>query len=149
MRWFCIFILSIAGGSYAFAQVSTGKISYTISNGLQLTGVDQTNPVIYDNDWVVDTPEDEFLWLKAHNGQIKLVGNIITRDMYDCILPNNAGCYFTLQQNIDAWKSSYDLVQQMGLRNIPQPVAGADGPLIKPGSGRIEDTQFRVSAGSE
>ncbi len=138
-------LFSIVCLQVVYAQ-STGKISYTISNGLQITGVDQTNPVIYDNDWLQDTIEDQFLWLKAHNGEVNLVGNINTRDMWGC---NSGACLFPFEQSLGDWADAYSIVTQMGLKNIPAPVAGSSEPLKKPASGRIEDTQFSVSAGSE
>jgi gliding motility-associated-like protein len=146
MRWITFLLLSsIVCYQNVLAQ-STGKISYTISNGLQLSGVDQTNPVIYDNDWLMDTPEDQFLWLKAHNGEINLVGNINTRDMYGC---SSGACLFSLQQTFGDWTNAYAIVTQMGLKNIPAPIAGSTEALVKPASGRIEDTRFNISAGSE
>jgi gliding motility-associated-like protein len=147
MKSLRILILCTGCCSSTLAQVSN-KIPYTTSNGVHIQGVDGTNPVIYDNDWVIDTIEDEFLWLKAHNGEVKLVGNIITRDMYDCNFPKNGPCYFSMQQNIDAWNDSWAVAQQMNLKNVPTPVNGADRPLAKPASGRIEDTQYRVTPGS-
>lgn len=125
------------------------KIKYTIANGLQIEGLDESNPVIYDNDMVLDSPEDEFLWLKAHNGKVKLVGNIITRDMIGCVFPVGQTCNLTLQQTMEAWNSTWDVAQAAGLKNVPKPIAGAGEILLRPASGRIEDTRFKSSPGAD
>jgi len=145
MRYLCLLLLLIVGIGEGIAQ-STGKISYTISNGLQIAGVDGTNPVVYDNDWLSDTPEDAFIWLKAHNGEVNLVGNINTRDMYGCSAGN---CTYTIDDTFREWVDTYKAVTEMGLRNVPAPIKGSNEALTKPASGRIEDTQYYVSDGSE
>jgi gliding motility-associated-like protein len=48
MRYVAVLILYVVCCQSLLAQ--NGKISYPISNGLQIAGVDGTNPVIYDND---------------------------------------------------------------------------------------------------
>ncbi len=146
MRYVCLLMLLLVGIGEIIAQ-STGKISYTISNGLQIAGVDGTNPVIYDNDWLDDTPEYTFLWLKAHNGEVNLVGNVNTRDMYGCAAGN---CTYTLDDTFREWVDHYARsVPTMGLKNIPAPVRGSIEALSRPSSGRIEDTRYYVSDGSE
>jgi len=146
MRYLCLLMLLVVGSGEIIAQ-STGKISYTISNGLQIAGVDGTNPVIYDNDWLDDTPEYTFLWLKAHNGEVNLVGNVNTRDMYGCSAGN---CTYTLDDTFREWVDHYARsVPVMGLKNIPAPVRGSNEALSRPSSGRIEDTRYYESDGSE
>ncbi|HMG89670.1 MAG TPA: Ig-like domain-containing protein, partial [Chryseolinea sp.] len=140
MRIVCKLIVLIVWCSSAFAQ--SPKVPYTISNGLQLTGVDQTNPVIYDNDLVYDTPDPFFIWLKAHKGQVRLVGNINTRDMY-----NQPNYTFTHDDTFKDWVDLYNRAQQSGLQNIPAPIKGTSIALVKPASGVIEQTQYSSSPG--
>ena len=40
-------------------------------------------PVIYDNDWLRDTNDDEYLLAKAHLGQANLKGYILSKDEWD------------------------------------------------------------------
>lgn len=145
MRRTIILCLYFLGISLSWAQNSP-KIKYTISNGLQIEGLDQTNPVIYDNDMVEDTPEDEFLWLKAHNGEVNLVGNIITRDMDKC---TTGTCKRTMQFSVTEFDRAIKIARSAGLSTVPEPVLGADAILRRPASGRIEDTQYKISVGSE
>jgi gliding motility-associated-like protein len=98
---------------------------------------------------VLDSPEDEFLWLKAHNGKVKLVGNIITRDMIGCVFPVGQTCNLTMQQTMDGWNSTWAVAQAAGLKNVPKPIAGAGEIVLRPASGRIEDTRFKSSPGAD
>ena len=136
-----VFFLSVAFSQSLLAQ---GKINYTISNGVQIAGLDGTNPVIYDNDWVLDTPELFYLWLKANRRQINLVGNISTRNLY---LPPNV--VDTHDKTYVEWVRAYDAAMATGLQNIPQPIKGADWYLTKPASGVPEETVRKDSPGSD
>src|SRR5688572_33291130 len=95
-----LIIFLILGSISASWGQSTPKIKYTISNGLHIEGVDETNSIIYDNDMIEDTPEDEYLWLKYHHGKANLVANIITRNMDMC---NQGTCKVSMQATIDQW----------------------------------------------
>jgi hypothetical protein len=122
-----------------FAQ----KIAYTVdASGFHIQGVDGTNPVIYDNDIIHDTPEVYYLWLKANRKEVNLVGNIATRDMHPQGDPNN--------QLFNRWIEFHTKALAAGLKNIPTPIRGA-GPqyLVKPSSGNIDDTQYQNNAGSD
>jgi hypothetical protein len=114
MRYAAVFVLSIVVSQGLLAQP---KISYTISNGLQIQGVDQTNPVIYDNDMIVDTPEMFYLWLKANRRQVNLVGNISTKDGH----PQGYAHDLTYKQFTDA----YAAYLSIGGQNVPAPVKGS------------------------
>src|SRR5687768_5604370 len=57
-----------------------GKVPHTVdSGGVHLAGVTKDSPVIYDNDFIHDCPSNEMLWLQYDKGNVKLVGNIMTR----------------------------------------------------------------------
>jgi gliding motility-associated-like protein len=140
MRSVCKLIVLIVWCSNAFGQ----KISYTVNNGVHIAGVDGTNPVIYDNDMINETPDPFFLWLKANKGQIRLVGNISTRDMY-----NQPNYTFTHDHTFKDWVDLYNRAQDSGLKNIPAPIKGTSIALVKPASGVIEQTQWTSSPGSD
>ena len=108
-----IIILFFIVNCYMSWGQSAPKINYTISNGLQIEGVTSSNPIIYDNDMLEDTPEDEFLWLKYHHGQVNLVGNIITRNMDRC---NLGDCKYTMQQTIDQWNRVTNSAKNAGMK---------------------------------
>lgn len=146
MDWVRILIafFSVCSSIFSIAQLPKKSIEFKLSNGLQITGIDESNPVIYDNDLIIDTPEVFYLWLKAHKGEVKLVGNISTRDMYG--QPNYD---FQHDQTFSQWTDLYSRAVQSSLKNIPAPVKGADVALEKPANGAIEDTKFRSSVGSD
>lgn len=126
--------------------VSAQKIQYTINNGLQIEGVDGTNPVILDNDMILDTPELFYLWLKANRGQLNLVGNINTRNLF---IPPNVLPQNTHESTFQEWTRAYNAAISSGLKNIPQPIKGADWYLTKPSTGVIEQTVRKDSPGSD
>lgn len=141
MRRACSVIVLIVWYSSSFGQ---GKVPYSINNGLQIVGIDATNPVIYDNDLIVDTPDIFYLWLKAHKGQVNLVGNINTRDMY-----NQPNYQYSHDDTFVQWVNLYNKAQASNLQNIPAPVKGTSIALVKPASGVIEQTQYTNSVGSD
>ncbi|HMG91336.1 MAG TPA: hypothetical protein VK589_14825 [Chryseolinea sp.] len=63
MRYVADFILSTVFSHKSLAQL-TDHIGNFISDALHIARVESTNPVIYDNDWVIDTPEDRYVRLK-------------------------------------------------------------------------------------
>lgn len=95
------------------------KIKYTINNGLQIEGVDQTNPVIFDNDMVQDTPDIFYLWLKANRKEVNLVGNINTRDLHPASLSKSHDVTFNV------WNKFYNAYTSNGMKNVPAPVKGS------------------------
>ncbi len=119
---------------------------FSVTNGtLQLVGVRAANPVIYDNDWWTDVPDAAYLWAKASLGQCHLRGNIVSRDMYDW----EKGYTYQLKQGMADCQKLLKAARASGLRNIPEPVAGSNEALGKPASGKIEDTLFKRSSGSD
>ena len=49
----------------------------------ELRRLPQDCPVIYDNDWLTDTNDDEYLLAKAHLGQADLKGFILSKDEWN------------------------------------------------------------------
>ena len=113
--------------------------------GLIIEGVSADCPMIYDNDWWTDVPDAAYLWAKSSQGKCRLRGNIITR----CTFAWEKGYVHPMRDQIDEYRKLLDLARLAGLLNIPEPVLGAEEALRKPASGRIEDTVFSRTAGSD
>ena len=68
-----------------FSFGPTGRranVGYAVTaRGLEISGLDQDNPLIYDNDWWFDTPDKNYLWAKASLGQANLPQNEMTQDV--------------------------------------------------------------------
>lgn len=117
-----------------------------VDNGrLVIVGVSPDCPMIYDNDWWQDVPDAAYLWIKASLGKCDLRGNIITR----CTFGWEKGYAHKLQEQIDDCQKLLTFARESGLRNVPEPVLGAKEALRRPQNGKIEDTQFEKSRGSE
>jgi hypothetical protein len=112
---------------------------------LEISHVTADCPIIYDNDWWKDVPDAAYLWMKASQGQAKLRGNIVSRDMWNW----QNGYQYSLEQSWQEAQALFDEARKSGLKNIPQPVPGAAAALQRPASGRIEETPFSPSPGSD
>ncbi len=99
-------------------------------------------PIIYDNDWLTDTPDDEYLFSKVALGQANLRGIILTKDLWD------QGRHYTIQQGLEDFKRDLNSLRQSGFRKIPEVTLGVDRMLVRPISGRIEDTPPIPSPGT-
>lgn len=143
-----LFLFLCVTCTYTSWGQSGPKIKYSVSNGLQIDGVNETNAFIYDNDMLEDTPEDEFLWLKYNQGKLNLVGNIITRNMDKCLPGNPSSCLRSMQYTIDQWNRVIDGVKGAGIK-VVTPTIGADFMLAAPASLKIEDTKWKSNAGAD
>lgn len=115
------------------------------AQGLKLARVSADNPMLYDNDWWTDVPDAAYLWAKASLGRCQLRGNIVSRDMWGW----EKGYTYKIGQGMADCRKLLKAARASDLRNIPEPVLGSDEALRKPVSGRIEDTQFKHSPGSD
>jgi uncharacterized Ntn-hydrolase superfamily protein len=116
---------------------------FTVANGsLKVPGVGRDNPVIYDNDWWLDIIDAGFCVAQHKLGNLDLRGLIVTRDMW----PNPPG--FTLEDSIRQFQEFRKLAIDSGLTTVPEFVPGARDPLKRPESGRISDTPFAPTPGS-
>ncbi len=105
---------------------------------------DNTNPVLYDNDWTNDYV-DWYLMALASAGDINYVG-ISTSSS---IPPYNKHMTAEhLAKQVDMRRKIVQLGRESGFRNVPDPVAGTKGHLKKPASGKIADTKPLDSLGS-
>ncbi|TVQ25979.1 MAG: hypothetical protein EA383_06720 [Spirochaetaceae bacterium] len=100
---------------------------------------DQTNPIIYDNDDHRDVYTDEYLLSLASAGEIDLRG-IVTTYTHDKV---------EYDEFVTGRKKIISLARQSGFRNLPETLAGCSEPLRVQESGRIEDTVFRRTPGSD
>jgi hypothetical protein len=118
---------------------------YRIAEGaVRIKGVGPDNPIVYDNDWWFDVFDNNYLWAQTSLGQAKLRGNIVSRDMWDW----QKGYQYTFAQSWDDAEKAIKLARDSGLKNIPDLTRGADRVLIRPESGRIEDTVPQATDGS-
>lgn len=113
--------------------------------GVVIENVSAECPIIYDNDWWKDVPDAAYLWAKASLGTARLRGNIVSRDMWNW----REGYTYQLEQGMADAKSLLQAATESGLKNIPLPIAGADEALQRPENGKIEETRFKPSAGSQ
>lgn len=119
---------------------------YSIVDGaVTIKGVDGSNPIIYDNDWWFDIFDNNYLWAQVSLGRARLVGNIVSRDMWDW----DKGYHYPMQRCIDDANKALSLARKSGLRNIPDIIAGSDKVLVTPESKKIEDTIIHSSEGSK
>ena len=140
-RFLTIVALAILTGFCSSARAP----SFAIRNHtVVIDGVTSNNPVLYDNDWWTDVFDNKYLWARASLGLINLQGQIVTRDMWNW----QQGYLYTMEQCRNDARNALRQARLAGLRNLPEPVPGADRVLRPPPSGRIEDTQPLESHGS-
>ena len=105
---------------------------------------DNTNPVIYDNDFTNDYV-DWYLMALASAGDIKYLGISTSSSVapYNDHVPAK-----DLAAHVVKRREIVRRGRNSGFRHIPDPIPGTKGNLIKPTSGRIEDTKPLGSPGS-
>ncbi|MCW5554939.1 MAG: hypothetical protein KIS67_22595 [Verrucomicrobiae bacterium] len=116
----------------------------TADGAVRLAGVGPDNPIVYDNDWWFDVFDNNYLWAQASVGNVNLRGNIVSRDMWDW----QKGYHYTFEQSWKDAEKALKLARDSGLNHIPNLTRGADRVLLRPESGRIEDTVAHPSDGS-
>ena len=99
-------------------------------------------PVIYDNDWLRDTNDDEYLLAKAHLGQANLKGYILSKDEWD------HGRQYKTEDGRRDFEHDLAIARRAGFRNVPELTIGADRSE-RPASGMIEDAKPVASAGTD
>jgi hypothetical protein len=99
---------------------------------------DETAPVILCNDGPFDNWQGEFALLSVAAG-LDLVGLVV----------NNSPSWQNLEDNVAGWQTLVDAARSSGIAGIPEPLSSAGAPLVRPASGRIEETQPNRSAGAQ
>lgn len=141
---FCYLIFSYCAiKDNSQAILPNGSNQDTIRVGL--LPYNKTNPVMYDNDYANDYV-DWFLMAEASAGNISYRGITTSSSVqpFNKYLPADffAGCVRDRDSIVQTGRQS-------GFQNITDPVPGPLGYLIKPASGRIEDTHPLNSPGTQ
>jgi hypothetical protein len=110
--------------------------------GLKIPAVGPDNPVIYDNDWWHDIIDATYCVAQHKLGHLDLKGLIVTRDMW----PDPP---YAWEASAKEFREFRDLAMQSGITTVPDLTAGARQSLQRPASGRIAETQFSRTAGSD
>ncbi|MDO8685291.1 MAG: hypothetical protein Q7J78_01320, partial [Clostridiales bacterium] len=97
---------------------------------------DRLNPVIYDNDSGEDVYTDEYLMALTGSGEINLKG-IITTHSYAGSMRKSETSY---EWCVSVREEIVGKARRSGMKNITDAVRGPSVDLVKPPSGRIEDT---------
>ena len=97
---------------------------------------DRSNPVIYDNDSAEDVYTDEYLMALAGSGDINLRGLITTASYASSMRKSET----SFEWGISVRKEIVGKASRSGMKNIPDAVGGPSVDLVRPASGRIEDT---------
>jgi hypothetical protein len=135
--------LTLAG--MLLSRVEAEVPEYSVEDGtVRLKGVGPDNPILYDNDWWFDVFDNNYLWAQASLGNARLRGNIVSRDMWDW----QKGYQYSMEASVKDAGKALHLARSSGLKNIPDLTLGSDRVLIRPVSGRIEDTEAHPSDGS-
>ena len=106
---------------------------------------DSTNPIVLHNDDAIDVYTDEYLLALNSAGDINLRAMITGSS----VAPHNDAV--TLEYMLEAARQrthTANLARQSGFARVPVPVSGAFTHLVRPDSGRIEDTAPLNTEGS-
>ena len=125
----------------ALALVGVG-CSQTLDAGYDrphgILPVDERNPIILLNDGAYDNWSGEYAVLLANGGGSPLAAIIVdaTSDW-----PN-------IQTNFGGYTDLVTAARSSGLKNLPDPISSIGPPLVKPASGKIEETTPNRSNGA-
>ena len=109
----------------------------------ELRALPKTCPIVYDNDWLGDTVDDEYLFALVHLGRAELRGLVLSKDEWD------GGRQYSVEDGRRDFEKDLAIVRASGFRHVPAPTVGADRILMPPESGRAEDLEPVPSAGSD
>lgn len=124
--------------------VATEPAHEVRDGAVRIEGVGPRSPIIYDNDWWFDVFDNNYLWARVSLGEADLRGNVVTRDMWDW----QKGYLYPMDACVKDARKALKLARSAGLEGIPDLTLGSDRILVRPESGRIEDTKAFPSAGS-
>lgn len=123
------------------ALAKEAKLSIRVdSGGVQILGLDSTNPVLFDNERWDNGPDDEYIWAKTSAGSLDLRGTIVTRDFHNGL---------AMDAQLKKARQELQEARLAGFANLPEVTPGATAKLSWPASGRLEDIVPMPSAGSE
>lgn len=141
---FLVFALLISGliPMQIFGMAPEFEVS---EDGVRIEGVNRSNPIIYDNDWWFDVFDNNYLWSQASLGEIHLRGHIVSRDMWEW----KNGYTYSMEQCIQDARKAIDRARESGIMHVPRLRIGSSQALIRPESGKIEETISVQSEGSQ
>ncbi len=117
------------------------KQAFEIKDGsLALTGVDSTNPLVFENGAFRNAVDGAYLWAKASMGHLDLRGTIVTygKDTGEAAIRINMASYARLSRT----------ARNSGIRGMVEAVAGARRMLTRAPGGRLEDIRPDTSDGA-
>lgn len=100
--------------------------------------VDERNPIVLANDGIEDNWQGEYAMLLAHSGGAKLAGIIV----------NASRPWPDIDANVAGWRGLVDAAVASGMRGVPEVTVSIGRALVRPSSGRIEDTAPNRSEGA-
>jgi hypothetical protein len=103
-----------------------------------LLPVDERNAVILSNDNQSDNWQGVYAILFANSGGPSLAGIIVNATKF----------WPDLNANIADWRNLVTAARASGLANIPDPIASAGSPLVRPNDGNLNATTPNRSAGA-
>jgi len=102
-------------------------------------------PVVYDKDAVSNCYTDDYVMALASAGGIRLKGMLTSSS----VAPFNP---WVSEEDYEGFveqrRQAIEVARQSGLRDLPDPVRGTKGHLVRPDSGSIADTEPLASEGS-
>jgi len=114
----------------------TRNLGWTVPRGR--LPVDARNPVVLANDGAYDNWQGEYAMLLTNGGGPPLAGIIV----------NTSGPWPDIDANVDGWRKMVKAARSSGLRGIPDLTTSIGPQLMRPQSGRIEDTTSNGSEGA-
>ena len=103
-----------------------------------LLPVDARNPIVLANDGAYDNWQGEYAVLLANGGGPQLAGIIV----------NTSSAWPDIDTNIAGWRGLVTAARASRLRGIPDPTTSLGPVLVRPASGRVEDTAPNRSEGA-
>jgi len=103
-----------------------------------LLPVDQRNPLVLINDGAYDNWSGEYAVLLARAGGSPLAGIVV----------NASPAWPNLQKNVAGFAGLVAAARTSGIGGLPDPLGSSGSPLIRPASGKIEDTLPNRSRGA-
>lgn len=119
----------------------TGKLltpHSVVGGAVKIQGVGTDNLILYSNDFTRDTPEVPLLMLMADKGKVNIAA---------WVLDHNTDTNFTNAQILKYFADDRNWATALGLKNVPPAVQGSTRKLIRPVSGKIDDTTFADAPG--
>jgi hypothetical protein len=129
-------VLAPALALVAMSCTETRDLGSSASHGR--LPVDERNPVLLANDGADDNWQGEYAVLLANSGGPKLAGIVV----------NTSAPWPDIDANIDGWRRMVAAARASGLEGIPDPTASIGPTLVRPASGRIDDTAPNRSEGA-